>query len=870
MKFSFICLFSLMFLSPSRAQKNSITLNNPSLQQLFKTIEAHSDYKFAYDNKLDISGKMGFSITIAPNNIEATLTELERKSGYTFGRRGQNITVKPIPSNRQETYTLSGVVSNEQGRPLPGANVSIKERRSSVSADENGRFSVRLPDGHYTLQISHMGYLDTGEQVWLHDNVVKNYTLSADSETLDEVVVTEKRKQIAEIKKPQMSMNRLSIEQIKRTPVVLGEADPLKSLMQLPGVTNAGEGSSGFNVRGGAVDQNLLLLDGAPIYGDSHLFGFFSVFNADALSGLELYKGGIPSKFGGRVSSILDAHQKTGDYRDYRISGGVGLISSRLTVEGPIEKDRGSFLLAGRSSYAHLFLKLAGEQSSGYFYDLNTRLNYRLNANNSLYLSGYYGRDVFDINDLFFSSFGNAMVNLRWRHRFSDNLTADLSTFYSDYRFGLELDFADFIWDNAIESYGVKYDFSHRFSSDLSLQYGANAVYYDFNPGTLEPSGPASIINFTQLDKKYALEPSAYIDVEHTLSEKLSVRYGLRYSLFYRYGREIVNQYENNQAVVFNPVFGIYESGVPTGATHYGHGEQIASFNNLEPRVGLSYALDDNTSLKASYNRMTQYLHLLANTQSPTPINVWTPSGPFVQPQLLDQVALGYFKNFADNAYTIETEAFYKSVQNRIDYVDGAKLIANNNIEQVILNGEARSMGWEFLLRKNTGRLTGWVAYTLSRAEQRTPGHTPEESGIANGEWYLSPYDKLHDLVITSVYELSDKWSFAANFTLQSGQPVTFPDGQYQLGEITIPNYGARNNNRLPIYHHLDVAATFVPKPNRKKRWQGEWVFSIYNVYNRMNAASIQFATNEETGINEATRLSIFGIIPSVSYNFKF
>lgn len=870
MKLTFVWLFSLVFLYHGHAQENSIILNNPSLQQLFSTIEAHSDYKFAYDNKLDIAEKMGFTVTIDPNDIETTIAALEKKSRYTFGRQGHNITVKPIPNQGQETYTLSGTILNEQHHPVPGANISIKERRTSVPTDDEGRFSVRLPNGHYTLRISHMGYLDMEDQVWLRSDMAKDYTLSADSETLEEVVITEKRKNIAEIKKPQMSVNRLSMEQIKRTPVVLGESDPLKSLMQLPGVTSAGEGASGFNVRGGAADQNLMLLDGAPIYGDSHLFGFFSVFNADAISGLELYKGGIPSKFGGRVSSILDVRQKTGDYRDFHMNGGIGLISSRLTAEGPLERDKGSFMLSGRSSYAHLFLKLANQDNSGYFFDLNTKLNYTLNENNSLYLSGYYGRDVFDINDLFFSSYGNAMLNLRWRHRFSEDLIADLTTFYSDYRFGLELDFADFMWNNAVESYGLKYDFSHRFSDDFSLQYGVNSLYYDFNPGTLEPSGPASIINFMQLDKKYALEPSLYIDAEHTLSEKLTVRYGLRYSQFYRFGQEDVNRYEHNRAVVFNPVFGIYEKGTPIGSTSYGRGEKIASFSNLEPRIGISYALDDNTSLKASYNRMTQYLHLLANTQSPTPVNIWTPSGPFAQPQLLDQVAMGYFKNFADDTYTIETEAFYKTVQNRIDYIDGAELIANNAIEQVILNGEARSLGWEFLLRKNTGRLTGWVAYTLSRAEQRTPGHTPEEPGIANGAWYLSPYDKLHNVVITSVYELNDKWSFAANFALQSGRPVTHPNGQYQIGGIIIPSYGSRNDSRLPAYHHLDVAATYIPKPKRKKGWQSEWVFSIYNLYNRMNAASIRFATNEDTGINEATRLSIFGIIPGISYNFKF
>lgn len=769
-----------------------------------------------------------------------------------------------------QNYILSGTVSDTNNAPLFGANVYIKELETGTVTDENGVFSLQLPEGVYTLHISYIGFLDIEETVELYDDVTQNYTLSGSGEVLDEIVITKKQTNIAEIKKPQMSVSRLTMEQIKKTPVVLGETDPLKSLFQLPGVTNAGEGSSGFNVRGGAADQNLVLLDGTPIYSDSHLLGFFSVFNADALSGLELYKGGIPARFGGRVSSVLDARQKTGSYDAFKVNGGIGVVSSRLTVEGPIEKEKGSFMLSGRSSYAHLFLKLAGEENSAYFYDLNTRLNYRLNDNNKLYVSGYYGRDVFNIFESFYSSYGNAMLNLNWEHLFSESLQSNFSVFYSDYSFGLELNILDFLWDNAIQSYGATYDLSHEISENLNLQYGAQAVYYDFNPGTLRPQNESSGINYIQYGKKYALEPSFYIDAEHTLSDKLSIRYGLRYSMFSRYGKEDISLYANNQAVVFNPTFQIYENAAPIGTRSYGKGEKIISFDNLEPRLGVSYAFDENTSVKASYNRMAQYIHLLANTQSPTPVNIWTPSGPFIKPQLLDQVALGFFKNFSDNHYTIETEVFYKKVKNRIDFIDGAALIANDNIEQELLNGKARSYGWEFLLRKNKGKFTGWIAYTLSRAEQKTEGRTPQEPGIANGNWYLSPYDKLHNLVITGSYALNDKWSFSGSFTLQSGQPVSFPNGQYTIGGINIPNYGLRNDSRLPAYHHLDIAATFTPKPDKDKGWQGEWVFGIYNVYNRMNAASIGFAPNENTGINEATRLSIFGIIPSVSYNFKF
>ncbi|RNL91734.1 hypothetical protein ED312_04235 [Sinomicrobium pectinilyticum] len=868
-----VCLFIFLTYScipAAIAQQNDIpdhvrvSIRPGSLRSVLDQVQQHTSYSFAYNNE-EIARVTDAGIKQGEYSLAEILQALEQKHRLDFQNRNGVIYVKQKKTGTSRE--IKGRVLDESGNPLPQANIIEKGTSNGVVTDMNGDFRMKLSGADAVILISYLGYL--AREIRPGNKTEIEVDLQPDASVLDEVVVTDRRN-ITEIKKPQMSVNRLSAEQIKRIPVVLGESDPLKSLLQLPGVTNAGEASSGFNVRGGAADQNLILLDGSPMFSDSHLFGFFSVFNADAISDMELYKGGIPSSFGGRVSSVLDVHQKNGDYQDFHMNGGIGLISSRLLAEGPFAKGKGSFLVAGRSSYAHLFLKLTDNDNSAYFYDLNTRLNYRFNENNTLFLSGYFGRDIFDIGNNFSSSYGNTMLNLRWKHDFSNNISSDLSLIYSDYRFGLELESRDFLWDNAIESYSAKYDLRHYISENFNLHYGAHATYYDFNPGTLKPSGENSSINFEQLDKKYALEPAFYIDAEHEISEKLSVRYGLRYSMFYRYGQEDINRYENDRAVVFNPDFGIYEEGTPIGSTHYGSGESIASFDNLEPRIGVSYVLNDNASVKASYNRMSQYLHLLSNTQSPTPVNIWTPSGPFIKPQLLDQVALGYFRNFKEEAYSLETEVFYKKVKNRIDYIDGAELIANNDIEQVILNGEARSYGLEILLRKNTGRLTGWIAYTLSRAEQRTPGRTPEETGINNGDWYLSPYDKLHNLAITGGYELNDKWSFGANFTFQTGQPYTFPKGQYEIGGIRVPNYTSRNEDRLPSYHHLDVSATYTPKPHKKKGWQGEWVFSIYNLYSRKNSASVSFRPNEDTGVNEALRLSIFGIIPSVSYNFKF
>ncbi|WP_121667226.1 TonB-dependent receptor [Mesonia aquimarina] len=852
------------------SQNVSISLDeSTTLRQLFTEIENQTAYKFAYNNQIDIDQKLKEKITYKAIEIKELLSILNRTSDFHFSLMGNNITVKRKSKTGQKNYTLSGIILDDLKQPLLGANIYIKEEAKGAVTDENGYFSITLPEGNYTVIISYVGFKEETKQVALFSDKELNASMAPGDQTLDEVIITHNNKAV-NIKKPQMSVNSLSLKEIKQMPVAMGEADPLKSLLTLPGVTSAGEASSGFNVRGGAADQNLILLDGAPIYGDSHLFGFFSVFNADAIRSLDLYKGGIPSRFGGRVSSVLDVHQQTGDYQDFHINGGVGLISSRLMLEGPIKKEKGSFMVAGRTSYAHLFLKLADNDNSAKFYDLNTKLNYKLNKNNSLHFSGYLGNDVFAINDSFSSIYGNTMGNLSWKHRFSDHINTDLSIFYSDYTFNLSINEQNFEWESKIKSYGLKYNWNHFLSNSIQLNYGLAANYYDFNPGTLNPENEDSQFNFQQLDKKYALEPSAYIDVEHGLTDKLNLRYGVRYSMFYRFGAQEVNTYANNNPVIYNPTFNIYEEATPTGSISYGTGEKISSFDNVEPRLALSYAVNEEQSFKASYNRMAQYLHILSNTQSPMPMNIWTPSGPFIKPQLLDQYAIGYFRNFNDKKYSLETEVFYKNVKNRIDYVEGADLLANNNIERVILNGKARAFGMEFLLRKNTGKLTGWIAYTLSRAEQKTEGRTPEEPGIANGDWYLSPHDKLHDLSVMANYEYTKKWSFSANFSLQSGQPVTYPNGYYELGELHIPNYSSRNENRLPTYHHLDIAATYTPKPQKKKGWQSSWVFSIYNVYNRQNAASVRFTTNENTGLNEARRLSIFGILPSISYNFKF
>ncbi|WP_149276057.1 TonB-dependent receptor [Pareuzebyella sediminis] len=770
----------------------------------------------------------------------------------------------------QQRFTLSGTVyeasSNET---LIGVTIAFPELKTGVTTNEYGFYSVTLPEGDYRTVVSYLGFKEIERTISLTQNQKLNFSLEEAAQELQEVVVTEDIEKL-DIRKPQMSVNALAVETIKKIPVILGEADVIKSILLLPGVTNAGEGASGFNVRGGAVDQNLILLDEAIIFNSSHLFGFFSVFNPDAIKDIKLYKGGIPSRYGGRLSSVLDIFQKEGNSKTLRMNGGIGAVASRLLIEGPIKKDKAAFLIGGRASYAHLFLPLFDIDNTAYFYDLNTKISYNINERNSIFLSGYFGRDVFGISESFVNTYGNAVGNFRWNHLFSDKLFSNLSLIYSDYYYGLKLDFVGFNWNSGIQNFNVKYDLKHYLSDKLQVNYGLNNIYYRFNPGKIEPSNSNSGIVEEQLVQKYANEFAAYIDIEHDITPHLSLNYGLRFSNFMRLGQDQLNIYENDNPINFDPQLSIYQEAEPIETTDPGRGGTLATFNNLEPRVALAYTLDDDNSIKASYTRLAQYLHLLSNTNSPTPLDVWTPSGPFIKPQLLDQYALGYFRNIGNGDYSFETEAFYKDIANRIDYIDGANLIANDAIEQVILNGEARAYGLEFLLRKNEGKFQGWLAYTLSKSEQKTPGRTSEETGINKGEWYNTPYDKTHDLSIYGNYELNEKWNFNTNFVFQTGQPTNYPIGQFEFQGLTVPYYGFRNAQRLPSYHRIDVSATLTPKKNKERKWQAEWVFSVYNLYNRKNAASINFRRNLDTGANEAVRTSIFGIVPAVTYNFKF
>ena len=772
----------------------------------------------------------------------------------------------------QQKHTISGTVYDKKGNEtLIGATIYFPDLSVGTTTNEYGFYSITISKGIHNISVSYLGFSDESKIIELNDKTSLDFYLSEMSQALDEVVIQTDIEKI-NIKSTQMSVNKLTSKTIKQIPVVLGESDIIKSIILLPGVTSAGEGASGFNVRGGAADQNLILLDEAIVFNSSHVFGFFSVFNPDVIKDVKLFKGGIPSKYGGRLSSVLDIYQKEGNNKDFKLTGGIGLISSRILAEGPLKKEKSSFLIGGRSSYAHLFLPLIDNDNKAYFYDLNTKVNYRLNKKNNIFLSAYFGKDVFGINNSFINKYGNAVTNIRWNHLYSDKLFSNLSLIYSDYFYGLILDFVGFEWDSGITNVNFKYDFNHYLKDNLKLSYGLNNIYTKFNAGEIFPNRDDSGIIPFKLTEKFANEFALYFEADHNVSDKFSLKYGLRFSSFTRLGQDELNTYENDNPLIYNQQLQKYEPATAAGIISYKRSDILKSFNNFEPRLSLSYLLNNNSSIKASFNKMAQYLHLLSNTSSPTPLDIWVPSGPFIKPQLLDQYAVGYFKRIKDGDFSLETEFFYKDVKNRIDYINGANLVANNEIETVILNGKSRAYGLEFLLRKNEGKLKGWLAYTLSKSEQLTSGRNISEPGINNGEWYNTPYDKTHDLSVNAGYELSSKWKFNTNFLLQTGQPTNYPVGQYEFQGLNVPIYNdnQRNANRLPTYHRLDLSATLTPVKNNNRDLQSEWVFGIYNIYNRKNAASIAFSRNTETSANEAIKTSIFGIVPSVTYNFKF
>ncbi len=765
----------------------------------------------------------------------------------------------------QTKVTLSGHVKDAlNGEELIGANIFIESLRVGTTSNEYGFYSLSLQPGTYEISYLFIGYKTITKTVVLDKNTTLNVELNTDSKTMGEVVLTDKKKE-QNVKGVEMSITKIDVGTIKNIPQVLGEVDVIRSILLLPGVTSVGEGASGFNVRGGNVDQNLILLDEAPVYNSSHLFGFFSVFNADALKDVKLYKGGMPAKYGGRLSSVLDVRQKDGNMKRLGANGGIGVLSSRLTVEGPIQKDKSSFMVAGRRSYADLFLKLSSDEGLRnnvlYFYDLNAKANYKFSDKDRLYLSGYFGRDVFKFDELFGFSWGNATGSLRWNHLFNEKLFSNFSLVYSDYKYtlGAEDPENEFDWESRIINQNIKADFTYYKNPRNTFEFGANALFYNFKPAKV--SG-VNVNNF-ELENQVAIEPAVYVSHEHHFTENFKVQYGLRYSFFLRMGAGTVYEYDPTRPKDPTTVI---------NTTIYEDGDIIKSFGGLEPRLLVNYILNDVSSVKASYNRTRQYIHLISNTTSATPIDVWRPSDTHINPATADQVALGYFRNFKNNTYELSAEVYYKTMNDIVEYKDGADLLLNEQLETDLITGDARSYGLELMLKKQEGKLTGWISYTLSRSERKVKGQFAEET-INEGNYYPSNFDKLHDVSLVLSYQFNKKWSMGTSFAFTTGRPITLPTGKYQWGGFTIADFSAdRNGDRIDNYHRLDISATYNVPQKEGKRWQSSWSFGVYNLYSRRNTYSLTFRQNEDNPlVGEAVKISIFGsAIPFVTYNFNF
>jgi hypothetical protein len=768
-----------------------------------------------------------------------------------------------------QQYTVSGYVRDAaDGESLIGANVFLSEINKGTITNEYGFYSISVEGGNYTLVSSYLGFQDFTQSITLDKNLKIDIELAEASALLDEVVVVAEEVD-RNVREVQMSVNKLDIKTIQKLPTLLGETEILRSIQLLPGVTSVGEGAAGFNVRGGSIDQNLVLLDEAPVYNSSHLFGFFSVFNPDAVKDVKLYKGGIPARYGGRLSSILDVRMKEGNSKGFEGNGGIGTIFSRLAIEAPIIKDKSSFIIAGRRSYIDVLAKpFLDDTQSDFtlnFFDLTLKSNYRFGDNDQIFLSGYFGRDNFGLADAAGFNWGNSTATFRWNHLFSEKLFSNLTMYYSNYDYKINFgdDEADkFDWNAKIINYSIKPEFSYFISPSNIVRFGGQSIYYDFEPANAVAISN-NVVTDISLAKQHAIESNIFIENELNWEDKIEVNYGLRLSHFMYLGDR------------FAYTYGEAEEGLPKpleDVQFFDKWDPIATFANLEPRISFKYQLNSSSSVKASYNRTAQYIHLVSNTTASTPVDIWTPSTNNIAPQMADQVALGYFRNFKDNTIEFSSEVYYKKMDRLIDYIDGADLILNNFLEGQILEGVGRAYGLELMAKKTTGKFSGWASYTFARSERQV-------DGINNNEWYPSRFDQTHNLSITGFYELSKRLTFSANFVYNTGTPTTFVTTRFEQQGYVVPNSdnNARNNVRIPDYHRLDLSLTIDPKPNSNKRWKGQWVIGVYNVYSRRNPFSIFFRQDTDripTGqaINtEAVRLSVVGnFIPSISYNFKF
>lgn len=755
------------------------------------------------------------------------------------------ISFSPLLSKSQN-FTISGTVKEKSsGETLTAASIAVIEKpKVGVTTNEYGFFSLSLPKGNYTLRFSFVGRKEELLSVKLDSNVTVNINLT-EANSLQGVVVTA-RKANSNITKAAIGTEVLDMKIAAKIPVVFGEKDLIKTIQLMPGVKSNGEGTNGFSVRGGATDQNLIILDEAPVYNASHMLGIFSTFNSDAIKDVTIIKGNSPSQFGGRLSSVLDVKMKEGNNKKYQVSGGLGLISSRLTIEGAIQKEKSSFIISGRRTYADMLARLSPDfkELKLYFYDLNAKANLQINSKNKIFFSGYFGQDELAVSSMFGSKWGNTTGTLRWNSIVSTKLFSNTSFIYSNYDFnvGFKTDGNTINYNSHIKDLNLKQDFTYYPSSKNTLRFGFNAIHHTITPTKAEGTNVVS----TKKGRK-GLENAVYVSNSWKVSDKINIDHGMRFSFYNILGGDTYNIYMDNQL---------------TQSVQLAKGKVGKTYYNFEPRFSMSYKVNNTTNLKMGYARNTQNLHLMSNSTGGSPTDQWIGNSYNIKPEVADQVSLGYTNNFGGNSYELSTEAYYKSMKNQIDYRDGVDINTTPDIESELLYGKGRAYGIEVLLKKKTGKLTGWVGYTISKTERQI-------NGINNGQWYNAKQDRTHDLSVVGIYELTKRWTLSGTFIYTTGNAVTFPTGKYVLNGMTIYQYGNRNADRMPATHRLDLSATY-ERPS-KKRFQSSWSFGLYNAYGRQNPFSMTFRENKTNPQKiDAVQTSLFRWIPSVTYNFKF
>ena len=764
----------------------------------------------------------------------------------------------------QQKFTLNGYAKDaENGEELIGVTVYVEELKVGTATNVYGFYALSLPPGKYTVLFSSVGYQTVTRSIDMKDNETFNVELPVAVTTINEVVISDKPID-ANVSDLTMSRNELDIKQVKKLPALFGEPDIIKTIQMLPGVITAGEGTSSFFVRGGSADQNLILIDEAPVYDPSHLFGLFSVFNADVIKDSELYKGGIPARYGGRLSSILEVRSKDGNNKRLGGAAGIGTLASRFMLEGPIQKEKSSFIISGRRSYVDLFLKAANRDNLVHFYDVNAKVNWKHNNNNRFFLALYLGRDVFNFGDDFGFDWGNTTGTFRWNHLFNDRLFSNTSLIASNFDYALELEdnIQGFEWLSKLRELSFKQDFNYFINTKNELEFGYHVTYRTFSPGKISPTSENSIFKTQKLENDYALDHSIYIGNEQRVSGRFSLSYGIRLSIFQNIGESDVYLYEDPQDNIdINR----------TDTLSFGNFETIKTYINPEPRISARYMINPESSVKLSYNRMVQNTHLIASGTVPIPFNTWSPSNYYLKPQIADQVAIGYFRNFKDNTLEFSAETYYKDIDNVTDFADNARLFFNKDLSTEYRQGDSWSYGLELMLQKKEGKITGFTSYTWSKTQRKIPG-------VNLGEPFLANYDRRHVLNIVGTYEMNDKWTFGANFTYSTGRPITVPAGKYTYeGTYQVDLITERNGYLLPAFHRLDLSATLTPRKNENRKWKSNWVFSLYNTYSRKNAFTIytRLEQDDEGNITnpnakEARLISLFPVLPSITYNVQF